>query len=66
LIGIPTYKDGAVSHNPHAENLRLGLIGVREGLAAGADRSVWQGVAPFADYTMNESDWQEFDRLWPR
>ncbi|RYG35070.1 hypothetical protein EON81_13805 [bacterium] len=65
LMGVPTYKEATRSHRPHAENLRLALIGVRNGLAGGADRSVWQGVCPFADYTTDQADWQEFDRLWP-
>jgi len=65
LMGIPTYKEPTRSHNPYAENLRLALIGVRRGLAANANRSAWQGVSIFADYTTDEKDWQTFDRLWP-
>ena len=65
LIGVPTYKDATASHRPYVENLRLALFGVREGLAHGADRRTWQGVAPFADYTMGESDWRTLEELWP-
>jgi hypothetical protein len=64
LIGLPTYGKGTISHNPRAENLRLGLLGVRHGLAK-AKRGAWQGVAIFADYTTTASDWLTFDSLWP-
>jgi len=65
LLGVPTYKDSTLAHNAYAENLRLALIGVRQGLSGGANLRVWQGVAVFADYTTTERDWNEFDSLWP-
>jgi hypothetical protein len=65
ILGVPTYGDGTPSHNPHAENLRLALLGVRNGLANGADLAVWQGVGLFADYTTDENEWRTFDELWP-
>jgi hypothetical protein len=64
LVGVPTYADATLSHNPRAETLRLGLIGVRDGLPH-ADQKAWQGVALFADYTTSARDWDELDRLWP-
>ncbi|RYG44277.1 hypothetical protein EON79_15230 [bacterium] len=66
LMGVPTYKESTRSHRSNVETLRLALLGVRNGLASGADLSVWQGVCPFADYTTEEADWREFDRLWPK
>ncbi len=66
VLGVPTYGDGTPSHNPRAENLRLALMGVRGGLAGGADLSAWQGVGVFADYTTDEGEWAEFRRLWPK
>lgn len=65
VLGIPTYGDGTASHNPRAENLRLALLGVRNGLAQGTDLDVWKGVGLFADYTTDEDEWSTFDELWP-
>jgi len=64
LIGVPTYKNSTPSHNPRTENLRLALIGVRQGLPH-ADLRTWQGVAVFADYTTNNDDWNTLSTLWP-
>jgi hypothetical protein len=66
VMGVPTYGNGTPSHNPHAENLRLALMGVRGGLAGGAVLSAWQGVGIFADYTTDESEWKSFKALWSR
>ena len=65
VLGLPTYGPSGLSHNPHAENLRLGLIGARDGLAEGADLTAWQGVALFADYTTDGVEWETLHDLWP-
>lgn len=65
ILGVPTYEDGTASHNPRAENLRLALLGVRNGLTQ-ADLSVWQGIGLFADYTTDESEWLTWRKLWPQ
>jgi hypothetical protein len=65
LLGIPTYGPGFLSHNPRAENISNALRGVREGLRnREAKRSVFAGVAPFADYTTDAAEWKEYRRLW--
>lgn len=65
LLGLPSYGRGGPSHHAPAENLRLALKGVREGLAdPRADRSVFAGVAPFADYTTQPEEWETYRRLW--
>lgn len=65
LLGVPTYGKGFFSHNPHAENIRMALKGVREGLAdPRADRSVFAGIAPFADYTTQPDDWRTYQTYW--
>lgn len=66
VMGLPTYEDGTASHNPRAENLRVALIGVRNGLAGSYDSRVWQGVGLFADYTTDDEEWRSFDELWPK
>jgi Glycosyl hydrolases family 18 len=65
LLGLPTYGRGGLSHHAYAENLRLALKGVREGLAdPRAGRSVFAGVAPFADYTTQPDEWKTYRKLW--
>lgn len=65
LLGIPTYTEGAISHNSRSENIRMALKGVREGMASpGADKSVFAGVALFADYTTDSQEWETFRRFW--
>ncbi|MBI3911268.1 MAG: hypothetical protein HY320_10085 [Armatimonadetes bacterium] len=65
LLGVPTYGRGPISHHAYAENIRLALKGVREGLASPrADPSVFAGVAPFADYTTQPEEWETYRQLW--
>lgn len=67
LLGIPVYDtdSGTPAHLTFAENIVSALKGVREGLSdPGAVPSVFEGVAPFAEYTMEEDEWQEYRRLW--
>jgi hypothetical protein len=65
LFGLPTYAKGGLSHHAYAENLRLALKGVREGLAdPRANVSVFAGVAPFADYTTQPEEWATYRELW--
>lgn len=65
LLGIPTYGKGFPSHNPRAENIEIALKGVREVMAApGANKRVFAGVAPFADYTTDSAEWGSYHRLW--
>ena len=70
LIGLPTYGDrGSLSsHHAHAENVRMGLKGVREGLATARGRgpvtSTFAGPAIFANWTTDEAEWETWDELW--
>ena len=61
LVGLPTYGPGLRAHNPYAENLRMGLKGVRE---SSPDSRSFAGVALFADYTMEPEEWADFGRWW--
>jgi hypothetical protein len=65
LLGVPTYEEGGPSHHAHAENIRLALKGVREGLASStAVPATFCGVAIFADYTTDVGEWQTYGKLW--
>lgn len=67
LIGIPAYDTdkGTPAHLTFSENIVTGLKGVRQGLEAPqAVPSVFEGVAPFAEYTMDDNEWKEYRRFW--
>lgn len=65
LIGLPTYARGGASHFAPAENLAVGLRGVRAGVAAaGAGAAAFEGVALFADYTTQPEEWATYHALW--
>ncbi len=64
LIGVPSYEDGGLSHHLHAENLRVALRAVREGLEGNAHANRVDGVALFADYSMDKSEWKTWRRDW--
>lgn len=65
IFGLPTYEDGPKSHNPHSENIKLALKGVREGLAdPRTAKRACAGVAIFADYTTSASEWETYQALW--
>lgn len=65
LIGVPTYEQGGISHNPAAENLRMALIGVRDGLTdARTEHGPFAGVALFAEYTTSDDEWHTYRELW--
>ncbi len=67
LFGVPTYGPGGLSHHAPAENIGMALLGVREGMTdPKASPSVVAGVAPFADYTTQESEWQTYQSWWLR
>lgn len=65
LFGVPTYGAGGLSHHAPAENIGMALIGVRAGLAdPQSSPSVAAGVAVFADYTTQSSEWQTYQKWW--
>ena len=65
LLGLPTYGPGFLSHNPRAENIKMALRGVREGLSeAEPNVGSFAGVALFADYTTEPDEWDTYRKLW--
>lgn len=63
FIGVPTYEENRLSFRPAAENMRSGLKGIRNGLAAGpVSRPL--GVAIYANWTTDASEWRRYRRDW--
>lgn len=63
VMGVPTYEDGTLSHNPRAENLSLAIRAVRSALAE-SPPSRFEGLALFADYTTDAREWETFRGGW--
>ena len=67
LIGVPTYEKGGWSHHARAENLKMALIGVVNGLRdARANPAVFEGVALFSDATTDSKEWNFYHAAWLR
>lgn len=67
MIGIPVYDGGTAGHITHTENVVTAIYGVRKGLGkAGASTRAFQGIAPFAEYTMDKKEWEQYRKWWLR
>lgn len=65
ILGVPTYKDRTRAHQKHAENLLMALVGVKRGLEdKRAQLSVFAGIAPYADFTTDKSEWSIYRKYW--
>lgn len=65
VLGLPTYEDVTAAHHKHAENLSNALRGVALGLSNLKSRSeVLDGIALFADYTTDNSEWKTYSDYW--
>lgn len=60
IIGVPTYGPGFLSHNPRAESLKVALMALR---TVELPSNV-EGIAPFADYTMDAEEWKLLRDYW--
>jgi hypothetical protein len=62
LIGIPTYDEELPGHDPEVESVPAALRGLDEGLSqAGEAAAFVQGVAIYAGWTTDETEWQQFN-----
>jgi len=65
MVGIPTYDSDPPALNASVENIPAALEGLQQGLeAAGRARAAFQGVALFAEWTTDETEWRLFNQLW--
>ena len=63
LFGLASYGPGFRSHNPRAENLRIGIHATRRTLEDIAFPN-FEGISIFADYTMDDDEWSEYMDDW--
>lgn len=66
LVGVPTYEEPRPNHNPEAENMETGLLGVADALARAdpAWRANFGGVAVYAHWVTDAAEWDTYRRLW--
>lgn len=62
LLGVPSYEEGGPSHWNGAENLAMALRGARKAWTRNPANQRLDGVALFADYSTDATEWD----LWRR
>lgn len=65
LIGIPTFDAEPPGHDPAVENVNSAVDGVRMGLQQAGDAARYvKGVAIYADWTTDETEWADYHSVW--
>lgn len=65
MIGIPTYDAEPPGHDPAVENIVSAVEGVNAGLVAAGENAVFvTGLAIYADWTTDETEWADFRSAW--
>jgi len=65
LIGIPTFDAEPPGHDPAIENIDSAVQGVNDGLKqAGTAASYVKGLAVYADWTTDDTEWADFQKAW--
>ncbi len=67
IIGIPTYDDALPGHDTRVENVLSALTGVKTGLQASGEAAARvHGVAMYAEWTTDSTEWQQYFEEWAR
>jgi hypothetical protein len=65
IIGIPTYAPELPGHDPRIENVTSAIEGIRTGMAqAGESARFVTGVAVYAEWETDDSEWAQFKIEW--
>ncbi len=64
LIGIPSFEDAPAVSIPRVENLRSASLGVRAALERRNPARCFEGVAVYAEWVTDASEWQDYRRFW--
>ncbi len=65
LIAIPTFDAEPPGHDPAIENIDSAVAGIRAGLQqAGSNASYVKGLAIYADWTTDDTEWADFQKTW--
>lgn len=65
VIGIPTYEAELPGHDPLVENVASAVAGIRMGLEQAGDAAQYfKGVAIYAEWTTDDTEWADYKRTW--
>lgn len=65
VIGIPTYDSELPGHDTVVENVASAVQGVHVGLQEVGDKASFvRGLAIFADYTTDDTEWSQYESTW--
>jgi hypothetical protein len=64
LMGIPTYEPFGLMHRRGVETPENALVGVVAGLRGLGAGGTFEGVALYAEWTTDESEWRAYERYW--
>jgi hypothetical protein len=64
LMGVPTYDTYGFMHRGGVETPENALLGIVAGLRGLGAGGTFEGVAIYADWTTNDTDWAVYERLW--
>ena len=64
LMGVPTYEPYGFMHRRGVETPENAIVGVVAGLRGLGAGGTFEGIALYAEWTTDESDWRAYERLW--
>jgi hypothetical protein len=64
LVGIPTYDETGLMHRGTVETPENALVGLVSGLRGLGAGGTFEGVALYAEWTTDQSEWATYERLW--
>jgi hypothetical protein len=64
LMGIPTYDESGMMHRAAVESPESAIAGVVAGLRGVGAGGTFEGVALYAEWTTDASEWTVYERLW--
>jgi spore germination protein YaaH len=64
LVGIPTYDETGLMHRAGVETPENALAGLVAGLRGLGTGGTFEGVALYAEWTTDDTEWATYERLW--
>ncbi|HEY7514896.1 MAG TPA: glycosyl hydrolase family 18 protein [Vicinamibacteria bacterium] len=64
LLGIPTYDESGLMHRKGVETPENAIPGIVAGLRGLGGGGTFEGVALYAEWTTDATEWAAYERLW--
>ena len=64
LMGVPTYEPYGFMHRRGVETPENAIVGVVAGLRGLGAGGTFEGIALYAEWTTDESEWRAYERYW--